>query len=676
MPEAFTLYSLLAREDEPTAFLYNEVTKSLTSHLEHPKQISNLAAEESQNEVLLYLVTRSHRLVKIFDTLRHFQTKAKPATMPQIAGNLATETTTFLIRIIIPLYEVLELKKLVLFLSSALSTCLTFNPPSHLRHLAGQFEACPKLFPALICDSVGGRRVQRWVESPVMALHDPKILRYWTNAAVQMVASCPGNHESLGVIQDWKTLEDTREALSEISMKLDSRAQEPLRDTRRGYFHTLPPSSDARKVNTTNIQPIAFHTDFPDLTDNLVVVQGLEQLGLSLPVSRRSLDNVLKALQVEKTKSILCSVAATFPCNFCKENLVLVQPIEQDISPVIDRGRPTHSDELLQFLGNVIGLWKVSVSAPALKNIRSYSNKADAVSQNLVELTSGTWTYKRIGSKQQQKALRVPLAATKCGQDIKILWQIDVQTDEQVQVPQQIITVWAVGDLPEIDKAINQVIKIQQIYTQEHVRRCRTRPVRSEDKLLPVRFTSRDMPTTDVSKRQARLDVTDVDQATIDMANKFFALTKPLIQAIIDNNLVAEFPFDLSTDEARIINNFETASLILGRSGTGKTTCLIFKMVSRYLARRALMDEPPIRQILLTRSSFLAEKLREYSRRLIEGRISQPLHLKSLQDGSFHPWTTSSESSTKQDALALKDEMFPLVCTFVELLQMLESTVK
>lgn len=81
------------------------------------------------------------------------------------------------------------------------------------------------------------------------------------------------------------------------------------------------------------------------------------------------------------------------------------------------------------------------------------------------------------------------------------------------------------------------------------------------------------------------------------MANKFYALTAPLIESVLANDLTAEFPIDLSQDEINVISHFQTASLILGRSGTGKTTCLIFKLVGKYLTRRKLEDERKIRQV-------------------------------------------------------------------------------
>ena len=70
-----------------------------------------------------------------------------------------------------------------------------------------------------------------------------------------------------------------------------------------------------------------------------------------------------------------------------------------------------------------------------------------------------------------------------------------------------------------------------------------------------------------------------------------------MIRSIISNDLSAEFPFDLSGEEARVIRHFRTASLILGRSGTGKTTCLVFKMVGKFLASKAVADERPVRQV-------------------------------------------------------------------------------
>ena len=79
--------------------------------------------------------------------------------------------------------------------------------------------------------------------------------------------------------------------------------------------------------------------------------------------------------------------------------------------------------------------------------------------------------------------------------------------------------------------------------------------------------------------------------------DKFYALTEPVMRCILSSNLSAEFPFEVSKEESRVIGHYQTASLILGRSGTGKTTCLVIKLVRRYLASKAVVGEKPVQQV-------------------------------------------------------------------------------
>ena len=79
--------------------------------------------------------------------------------------------------------------------------------------------------------------------------------------------------------------------------------------------------------------------------------------------------------------------------------------------------------------------------------------------------------------------------------------------------------------------------------------------------------------------------------------DKFYAFTEPLIRSVFSDNMTAELPLDLSQDEEFVIGHFHTSTLILGRSGTGKTTCLIYKLVAQYLAGRVLKAGRPRRQV-------------------------------------------------------------------------------
>ncbi|KAL1999926.1 hypothetical protein VTN02DRAFT_3799 [Thermoascus thermophilus] len=159
------------------------------------------------------------------------------------------------------------------------------------------------------------------------------------------------------------------------------------------------------------------------------------------------------------------------------------------------------------------------------------------------------------------------------------------------------------------------------------------------------------------------------------MSNKFYHLTEPFLRSITEPTGREEFPFDLSPEEMEIVSHFRTSSLILGRSGTGKTTCLVYKILAKYRARQSIADERPIRQLLLTRSPYLASKLRVYTRSLIESQAQKPIFKNVDNTDDFlreDDYTTRNMDSI----FSFNDESFPIVCTFNIFLNLIENTVK
>ena len=70
-----------------------------------------------------------------------------------------------------------------------------------------------------------------------------------------------------------------------------------------------------------------------------------------------------------------------------------------------------------------------------------------------------------------------------------------------------------------------------------------------------------------------------------------------MLRSVLQKDIVAELPLDLSENEIEVINYFKSSSLVLGRSGTGKTTCLTYKIVAQYLASRKVAGIPFRRQV-------------------------------------------------------------------------------
>ncbi|ERF74595.1 hypothetical protein EPUS_00725 [Endocarpon pusillum Z07020] len=327
----------------------------------------------------------------------------------------------------------------------------------------------------------------------------------------------------------------------------------------------------------------------------------------------------------------------------------------------------------LDILGKRLGNWKVLLSPKALK--RNFGS----IEQKLRELASGSWEHPRlyygIGSEQQRKKLRVPLAATRCNAQTSILWQVDIASDDTPHTECQVVKIWEVADETELAQVIDRVILLQKSCPDELFTQCRQKGLEDTAKnLLPRSFTSHS-DTAKPGEEVQGLDVRTVDREVLQMVNRFYTLTEPMIRSVLANDLWAEFPFDFSSDETRVILHFDTSNLILGRSGTGKTTCLVFKLLAKYAAGCALMEERSPRQLLLTRSAELANKLKDYIDRLVRALPKKSIDAGQEQETELPLPDVGTEDDQPSTVFQLQNRSFPLVCTFDRLLELFENTV-
>ncbi|KAL9606788.1 MAG: hypothetical protein Q9179_000078 [Wetmoreana sp. 5 TL-2023] len=160
------------------------------------------------------------------------------------------------------------------------------------------------------------------------------------------------------------------------------------------------------------------------------------------------------------------------------------------------------------------------------------------------------------------------------------------------------------------------------------------------------------------------------------MANRFYTLTEPMFRSVLAHDLLGEFPFNLSGDETRIILHFDTSSLILGRSGTGKTTCLVFKLLAKYAAGSAVIQERLPRQLFLTRSNELASKLKDYINRLMRTLAASSADESEQQERELSLPDVEDDEDQCDTIFELQDGSFPLVYTFDQFLELLENTIR
>jgi len=81
-------------------------------------------------------------------------------------------------------------------------------------------------------------------------------------------------------------------------------------------------------------------------------------------------------------------------------------------------------------------------------------------------------------------------------------------------------------------------------------------------------------------------------------------------------------------------------------------------------------------QLLLTRSNDLAQKLKLYTKRLINSRLGIAEEDHPPRTDDLSNFRTDSKEDTTKDLLSLEDSDFPLVCTFSYFLKLLENAIK
>ncbi|KAF7986148.1 hypothetical protein HWV62_38518 [Athelia sp. TMB] len=157
------------------------------------------------------------------------------------------------------------------------------------------------------------------------------------------------------------------------------------------------------------------------------------------------------------------------------------------------------------------------------------------------------------------------------------------------------------------------------------------------------------------------------------------------------NGIIADLDishvFHVSPNEQRVVEH-TTSCYVIGRSGTGKTTTMMFKMVGLENAWRmqADTDLPQIRQIFVTKSHVLAGKVEEYFSDLL---VSLDIGTKSLNElaiiakqehanledlDQIEPEDDGEWQQHLPDRFSdLEDEHFPLFTTTDRLLRLLEA---
>ncbi|QRV93433.1 UvrD-like helicase carboxy-terminal domain protein [Ceratobasidium sp. AG-Ba] len=337
-----------------------------------------------------------------------------------------------------------------------------------------------------------------------------------------------------------------------------------------------------------------------------------------------------------------------------------------------------------------LGAWPVVISGRAVTHLRQLQ-RADShvftmVQKKITELSQGFF------SESNQKRLlgfdtEVPIYEAKVSRDLRIVYQIDLDTDVDAKVDKQIIKLYGVYTHAQFDGRLWSLVSHYHINRRgrEYRRRClyRVNPrVPGQNVTPPAQFPHEDYQTpSEVSSKQAEIEnVTDkdfLDLHSLIALEKFIPMSQTLIDSIL-NDADATHVFHISPKEKEIIYH-QSACLVLGRSGTGKTTSIVFKIIGIEKLFEQMDEVTKPRQVFVTQSRVLALRVQEYYHNLVSSSRPTTDHTNLQEEEQVLVDLDDEDSNVfglPPKYSMLEDKHFPLFLTYDQLCSLLEADLE
>ncbi|KAG1777307.1 hypothetical protein EV702DRAFT_1102293 [Suillus placidus] len=335
------------------------------------------------------------------------------------------------------------------------------------------------------------------------------------------------------------------------------------------------------------------------------------------------------------------------------------------------------------------GEWRILISTEAYKNLREFRRADEKIFKIIVkkikQLSNGHFSddnHKRLNGPDAG----IPIHEAKMTRDLRLVYQIDCVPDQDGKSERQVIKVYGIYTHAQLGRIWDALGSHLACKGREYRRRCifRNRPVLSNDSvILPASFPPAE-PEPECSGRPLDLSDKDMDRLhSLLVLEKYVTFSQAFLHSLIANQDV-QHVFILTPQEQKIVE-CTTSCYVLGRSGTGKTTTMLFKILGIQRAwEMSAIDMPKPRQIFVTKSRVLATKVEEYFTKLLEslalaGYTLQELakmKAQNVQEGLVDlDDLPESQMNIPMKYSELEDKHFPLFVTFDRLAKMIAADI-
>ncbi|KAG8790264.1 hypothetical protein FRC16_000978, partial [Serendipita sp. 398] len=332
------------------------------------------------------------------------------------------------------------------------------------------------------------------------------------------------------------------------------------------------------------------------------------------------------------------------------------------------------------------GSWRITLSGNAMKDLRKIRKDSkslfEIVLKKLKELSLGAFSrdnQKRLEGKEKE----VPIYEAKMTRDTRLIYCIDCVPDTTGERVTQALKVFGIYTHAQLDSRLWAAVSSHSPRRgSEYVRRCNFRQQSPKGGIYVDPCSWPPAPEIIDEKLEVNVDEDMIlELHAVFTHQKFILLTQDILESIVSDKESAH-PFTVSPHEREVIY-YPSSCFVIGRSGTGKTTTMLFKMLARERTSHK-MKSGKIRQVFITQSRVLAEKVEEYFHEMLQSYAED---LRSAEEVEWYSMRKKEAEKTLFDydedyegsrALPkrlseLEDRHFPLFLTFDKLCGLLEG---
>ncbi|KAG9044657.1 hypothetical protein FS837_007754 [Tulasnella sp. UAMH 9824] len=331
------------------------------------------------------------------------------------------------------------------------------------------------------------------------------------------------------------------------------------------------------------------------------------------------------------------------------------------------------------------GNWPVVVSQRGIRRLREYiAEKKDVflrIEKKIRQLSVGFFPPQN-KTKLLKDSFFIPLYTADLGDGLRFIYHIDFGAPTVTGKESQFIRVFGLFHESEVDIKFWESVAVQLARRgQEYIERCNDRGetrIRFKGIETVPPTVSCPLDTSQWNEEGADIEVDEshlLELHRILSLEKFVPLSRNFFEAIqkFDEH---SFMFAVSSPEYRVITH-PSSCLVLGRSGTGKTTCMLFRMT--VLDKDTKDSQRPLRQMFVTQSRTLAKNVRRDWARLSQVEKNEAIiSPENLKPGLSLVDMDESAEDTGVFKLPpkfseLKDSDFPVFLTYNQLCTLLEA---